>query len=156
MAGSRWERSSRCILGRQAGRQAVHNAQPDCNLLLCIISTVILVVHLFAAGYGNLPPPGKLHFVFWPAPPSPHSHTQLWSFVPAPMPLLLLCLIELAQLFAPPPPPPAHPQSLSRPLRPLIQLDVLFPNALNAIFVRMMHCHHGRCTFCTTLQLTAS
>ena len=92
-----------------AGRQAVHNAQPDCNLLLCIISTVILVVHLFAAGYGNPLPQGKLHFVFWPAPPSPHSHTQLWSFVPAPMPLLLLCLIELAQLFAPPPPPNSNP-----------------------------------------------
>ena len=60
-----------------AGRQAVHNAQPDCNLLLCIISTLILVVHLFAAGYGN-PPPGKLHFVFWPAPPlPPQPHTAL-------------------------------------------------------------------------------
>ena len=115
-----------------AGKQAVHNAQPDCNLLLCIISTVILVVHLFAAGYGNPPPPRQVALC------------------------VLACLIELAQLFAPPPPPSAHPNPSLAPLRPLIQLDVLFPNALNAIFVRMMHCHHGRCTFCTTLQLTAS
>ena len=57
-----------------AGKQAVHNAQPDCNLLLCIISTVILVVHLFAAGYGNPPPPqASCTLCFGLHPPQPHT-----------------------------------------------------------------------------------
>ena len=59
-----------------AGTQAVHNAQPDCNLLLCIISTVILVVHLFAAGYGNPPPPRQVALCVLactPLPPQPHT-----------------------------------------------------------------------------------
>ena len=104
MGCSRWGKVQQVHIG-----SALHNAstplllQPAVHQLYSNLASATPLLQVMAPP----PSPGKLHFVPWPA--VPHNHTQLRSSVPGPIPLLLLCLIEPAQLFAHSPLPPLNP-----------------------------------------------